>query len=31
VQIVLRDGAVVPEKKKVVPAHKPSPAHHTAH
>jgi hypothetical protein len=29
-QIVLRDGTVTAEKKKVVP-HKPSAAHHTAH
>jgi hypothetical protein len=29
-QIVLRDGIVQAEKKKPVPAHKPSPAHHTA-
>jgi len=30
VQIVLRDGFVQPEKKKVVPAHKPTPAHRPA-
>ena len=30
-QIALRDGIVQPEKKKPVPAHKPSAAHHTAH
>lgn len=29
-QIVLRDGVIVPEKKKA-PAHKPSAAHHTTH
>jgi hypothetical protein len=29
VQIVLRDGFIQPEKKKVVP-HKPTPAHHAA-
>jgi hypothetical protein len=29
-QILLRDGAVQPEKKKVVPAHKPTPAHKPA-
>jgi len=28
-QIVLRDGVVIPEKKKTTPAHKPSPAHKT--
>jgi hypothetical protein len=27
-QIVLRDGVVVPEKKKTVPAHKPAAGHH---
>jgi tetratricopeptide (TPR) repeat protein len=31
VQIVLRDGTSVPEKKKAAPVHKPSPAHHAAH
>jgi hypothetical protein len=30
VQIVLRDGFIQPEKKKVVPAHKPTAAHHPA-
>jgi hypothetical protein len=30
VQIVLRDGFIQPEKKKVVPVHKPTPAHHAA-
>jgi len=30
-QIVLRDGVIIPEKKKVVPARKPSPAHKAAH
>jgi len=30
-QIVLRDGVVVPEKKKAAPAHKPSAAHKTTH
>jgi hypothetical protein len=30
VQIVLRDGFIQPEKKKVVPAHKPTAAHHAA-
>jgi hypothetical protein len=29
-QIVLRDGVIVPEKKKPVPAHKPTPAHKPA-
>jgi hypothetical protein len=29
-QIVLRDGSLVPEKKKTVPAHKPTPAHKAA-
>ncbi len=32
VQIVLRDGTIIPEKKKpATPAHKPTPAHHVAH
>lgn len=30
VQIVLRDGFIQPEKKKVVPVHKPTAAHHAA-
>ena len=30
VQIVLRDGFIQPEKKKVVPAHKPTPVHRPA-
>ena len=29
-QIVLRDGVIVPEKKKPVPVHKPTPAHKPA-
>jgi hypothetical protein len=30
-QIVLRDGEIVPEKKKAVAPHKPAAGHHTAH
>jgi len=29
-EIVLRDGVIIPEKKKTVPAHKPTPAHRAA-
>jgi hypothetical protein len=29
-QIVLRDGSIVPEKKKTVPVHKPAAGHHPA-
>jgi hypothetical protein len=29
-QIVLRDGVIVPEKKKAAPVHKPAPAHRSA-
>jgi hypothetical protein len=29
-EIVLRDGVIIPEKKKPVPAHKPTPAHRPA-